>query len=45
MTFDLKVDSTNSSFRIVCSDCNWESISTRYMENALRYWEGHKAHD
>jgi hypothetical protein len=47
MSFDIKLDPVfKNSFLIVCSDCNWESHYTKYMDNALRYWEGHKnTHD
>ena len=47
MSFDIETSTiTQDAFHIVCSNCNWKSMDTRYMTNAMYYWNKHKcAHD
>jgi hypothetical protein len=43
MSFNIAIDIlTHDSFRAVCDDCNLESANTRYLSNALHWWNGHK---
>lgn len=44
MSFNITIDIlTRDCFRAVCDDCDWESLNTRYLSNALKYWNKHKA--
>lgn len=34
---------TDEPYRAVCDDCNWTSMNTRHLSNAMYWWNNHKS--
>jgi hypothetical protein len=43
MSFNIAIDIlTHEPYRAVCDDCDWTSMNTRHLSNALYWWNNHK---